>query len=362
MILRKIAYIFILLPLFSCFKSFSQADTAKRKLLVLPVITRSIETDWSFGAVGSYTFHYGKKDTLVRTSNQQALALYSLKKQLITAFNGSIYFPGEKYILNDQFSFSYFPDKFWGLGKSTPESNEESYTFKQYYVYLHFLTAIKKNLFAGVIFEYQNLLKIDYSKNGLFDKENITGRNGYKISGLGLSLTYDNRKNAFSPDKGSFIQVYFNHFMPVIGSDYSYTNIVMDVRQYYRIYKQQVLALQLYNFINLGSQVPLRSLASLGGANSMRGLFDGRYRDKNQLVLQAEYRMHVTGRFGAVVFAGTGDVGHTVTDYSLSCLKYSYGAGLRFAVDKKEKLNIRLDYGVAGRHNNGLYFQLGEAF
>ena len=53
-----------------------------------------------------------------------------------------------------------------------------------------------------------------------------------------------------------------------------------------------MLALQAYAFINNGD-VPLRSLASLGGANSMRGYYDGRYRDKDQIVFQAEYRVPV---------------------------------------------------------------------
>lgn len=360
MILKQVPFLALFVPLFWPLTSFSQ-DSAKTKLILLPVVTRSIETSWSFGAVSSFTFH-GKGDSLTRTSNQQAVALYSLKKQVIVALNGSIYFPGEKYILNDQVSFSYFPDKFWGIGKNSPDTAQESYTFKQYYVYLHFLTAVKRNLFAGVLFEYQNLLKVDYDKGGLFDKENVTGRNGYKIAGLGGSITYDNRNNAFSPDRGAFIQAYFNHFNKFMGSDYNYTNVVVDARKYLRIYKEQVLALQLYDFINLGSDIPLRSLATLGGANSMRGLFDGRYRDKDQLVFQAEYRVPIAGRFGAVLFTGIGDVSHTVGDYNFGSLKYSYGGGLRIAVDKKEKLNIRIDYGAAGKGNSGLYFQLGEAF
>ncbi len=348
------------LPFFYPIKSFSQ-DSTKSKLLLLPVITRSIETDWSFGGVTSATFHFGKNDSATRTSNQQALVLYSLKKQLVFVLNGSIYFPDEKYILNNQVSYSYFPDKFWGLGKHTPASNEEPYTFKQYYVYMHLLKAVKKNLFAGLLFEYQNLLKVNYIPGGLFDKENVAGRNGYKVAGLGASLTYDNRNNAFAPGNGAFIQAYFNHFDPILGSGFNYTNIVIDLRKFIRVYNNQVLALQLYNFMNVGD-VPLRSLANLGGSNSMRGLFDGRYRDKNQLVLQGEYRTPIAGRFGAVIFTGVGDVGHTVTDYSFKDLKYSCGGGLRFAVDKKEKLNIRLDYGLAGGKNHGLYFQLGEAF
>jgi len=362
MISRKFASRLLFFTVFLPLKGFSQGDSVKKSLLILPVITRSVETGFTFGAVGSSTFHFDKKDSLTRTSNQQAIVLYSLKKQLITALNGTIYFPKEKFILNDQVSFSYFPDKFWGFGKHAPDSAEENYTFKQCYVYLHFLTAVRKNLYLGVLYEYQNLLTVDYNKGGIFDKQNVTGRQGYKVSGPGLSIIYDNRSSAFSPDKGAFVELHANNFRKFLGSDYNFTAVVLDARKYIRTYRKQVLALQLYSQANFGNSVPLRNTAALGGANSMRGMYSGRYRDKDQLVLQAEYRVPIAGRFGAVAFAGAGDVGHTATDYSFNTLKYSYGAGVRFAVDKKEKLNIRVDYGLAGRGNSGLYFQLGEAF
>ncbi len=357
----------ILLCIFSLQRTAAQQDSTKNKhrqrdLLILPVVARSIETSWSFGSVVSYTYKLDKHDTLARTSNLQGLALYSLEHQFIAAINGSVYFPKEKYILNHQISYSYFPDKFWGLGKHTPDTAEESYKFRQYYIYLHLMKKLSKNLFAGILYEQQNVLHMQYKEGGLFDREKIAGRNGYLVSGLGLSFTWDSRNNAFAPDKGSFAQVYFNHFAPFLGSDYTYTNIVIDLRKFITVYKEQVLAMQLFSFSNLGNNVPVRSLASFGGSNSMRGFYDGRYKDKQQLVFQAEYRVPVYRKWGVVVFGGMGDVAHKPTDYDWISLKYSYGAGIRFALNKSEKLNLRLDYGLAGGHGSGLYFQLGEAF
>jgi outer membrane protein assembly factor BamA len=342
----------------------AQTDSSRNKLhvLVLPVIARSIETSWSFGSVGSFTFHIGRKDSLVRTSNFQALVLYSLKKQLITALNGTIYFPKEKIILSQQFSFSFFPDKFWGLGKLAPDSNEEAYNFKQAYIYLHGQRSLARHLYLGLLYEYQHLLKIAYQQGGLFDKQNVIGRRAYHISGLGLSLMYDTRNNAFAPDKGVLLQGSFNHFDRVVGSDFLYTNYIVDMRSYIKTFKRQVIAIQAYGFFNNGD-VPLRSLASFGGANSMRGYYAGRYRDKNQLVLQTEYRIPIIGRLGAVAFGGIGNVGKQVGELNFQALKYSYGGGMRFALSKSEKLNLRLDYGIGrGRKAHGFYFQLGEAF
>jgi outer membrane protein assembly factor BamA len=306
------------------------------------------------------TFHLKAHDSATRTSNAQALAVYTTRSQFVAALNGSIYFPGERFILNEQLSYSSFPDNFWGLGKQAPDSNKESYKFKQYYVYLHPQRRIGNNLFLGVVFEHQRVFDMEYDPGKLFDKEAIVGRKGYHVTGLGLSFTYDTRNNAFSPSRGTMMQFWFDHFMPFLGSDYQYTSYTIDVRRFVKIYKDQILALHAFGMLTAG-EVPLRSLAAMGGANIMRGYYAGRFRDKNQGVVQAEYRVPVIGRIGLVGFAGIGNVGPYLKDINFQYLKYSYGGGVRIALNKVEKLNLRLDYGL-GDHSQGFYLQLGEAF
>ncbi|HEV2482921.1 MAG TPA: hypothetical protein VGS79_24820, partial [Puia sp.] len=60
-----------------------------RHVLVLPIIARSIETGWSFGLASASTFHLYKRDSSIRTSNAQAIALYTTRHQFVTALNGS---------------------------------------------------------------------------------------------------------------------------------------------------------------------------------------------------------------------------------------------------------------------------------
>lgn len=332
-----------------------------RHVLVLPIIARSIETGWSFGGAGAATFRVGKRDTLSRTSNVEGVALYTTERQFVAALNGSIYFPGERFIFNEQLSYSSFPDKFWGLGKFAPDSNEESYKFHQYFVFLHPQWLVAKNLFLGVVYQYQRVFDVDYTRGGLFDKENVPGRDGYHVSGIGLSVTYDTRNNAFAPDRGMMLQFYFDEFAPVLGSNFLYTSYVLDMRRFIRVYKNQVLALQVQGDFNIG-QVPLRSLAYLGGSNMMRGYYAGRFRDNNAGAVQAEYRVPLFWRLGAVGFADMGNVGPVISDVNLRHFKYSYGGGLRVGLNRMEKLNLRLDYGLAKGGSNGFYLQLGEAF
>ncbi len=346
----------------NCFAQTVSSDTISNKqFLIFPVVSRSIETDWSFGVATSVTFHLSKKDTISRTSNMQGLILYSLKKQFVAAINGTQYFNKEHFVLNDQLSFSTFPDQFWGIGRNAPDSAKEAYTFKQYYLHLHLMRSVGGHFYLGLLYEMQNLLEVKYNPNGVFNKQNVTGKDPYFISGAGISLTYDDRKEAFWPSDGTFGQIYINHFGKLSGSDFDYTNFVLDLRKFNTMYKRQVLALQLYYFGNRG-EVPIRSLASFGGTNRMRGYYDGRYKDKNQFIFQGEYRIPFNNRWGMVLFSSGGDVSSTLNDFQLSQFKYSYGGGLRYALNKSEKLNLRLDYGIGQGNNSGFYFQLGEAF
>jgi outer membrane protein assembly factor BamA len=333
-----------------------------RKLLFFPVVARSVETGWMFGAVASSTFRISKRDTASRTSNIQGLALYSTKKQLVSVINGTIYFPGEKYILNHRLSYSHFPDKFWGIGKHAPDSAEEPYQFKQFYLFLHAMRQVGRSWFIGGVYELQQVMDIHYKKDGLFDKQQVPGRERYLISGIGASITYDTRNNAFAPDKGSFLELTAKYYMPATGSDFTYSNIIQDLRKYIPVGKKNVLALQLYNFMNIGKEIPLRSLGVLGGDNCMRGYYSGRFRDKQMIALQTEWRMPVYKRWGIVAFGSTGDVAEKVMDYDLASLKYAYGGGIRFALNQKERLNLRLDYGFTSNKGQGLYLQLAEAF
>lgn len=358
---RRLTAIILLLPLLVIAQTDTPNYIKKKSTVIFPVVARSIETGFSFGVAASTTFHLSNNDTATRTSNIQALALYSIKQQFVAAIAGAQYTKNEGYIFNETVSFSSFPDKFWGLGKYALASNEESYKFQQYYINLQALKNIGHHFFIGSLLEIQNLMDINYTKGSIFDLDNVSGRHPYFIAGIGGSLTYDNRSNAFSPQKGFFAQVYFNHFDTYLGSDYVYSNIVVDARKYFPI-KQKVLALQAYYSGNYGDAIPLRSLASLGGSNRMRGYYEGRFRDKQLITLQSELRFPVYKRLSAVAFGAVGDVGNRLSDFSPFDCKYSYGTGIRFAVNKTERLNIRVDYGFGTKGNSGLYFQLGEAF
>ena len=112
--------------------------------------------------------------------------------------------------------------------------------------------------------------------------------------------------------------------------------------------------------VNAG-EVPIRNLSMLGGSEMMRGFYKGRYADKNMFTTQAEIRQYLFWRIGVVAFAGSGQVSNSFDDLRWDRMHFSYGGGLRLMVQEKEKLNLRIDYGI-GEGKSGVYVILKEAF
>lgn len=215
-------------------------------------------------------------------------------------------------------------------------------------------------MYFGVTYEYQHTGPVEYTPGGVFDQENITGRHGGNTSGIGPILSWDTRNNAYSPDKGGFAEIQYEYFQPFLGSDFKFSVLSIDLRRFFKLSPKSVLAIQGLGGLTFGN-TPFRKLEELGGTDIMRGYYGGRYTDKCLMAYQAEYRRFLFWRIGIVAFAATGEVASTPGHFELDGLHYTGGGGLRFALSKEEKLNLRIDYGVA-KHSNAFTVQLREAF
>lgn len=351
-----------LLPL--TIKMPPRKDTVKpattRNLLAFPFVVKSLETNWGFGGIAARFFKTVPHDTSIRTSDVNLLGLYTLRKQLILVLNATLYFPKEERIARFQASYSYFPDKFWGIGNHTHYTAEENFSQRQFFINPQFLQRVHKKLYLGVSYEYQHSGAISYTPGGLFDKENIAGRYGANTSGIGPILSWDTRNSAYSPTRGFFAEMQYIWFGKAIGSDYNFTVMNIDLRKFIAITDKSVLALQGLAGLTDGN-TPFRKLEELGGSDMMRGFYGGRYTDKCLMAYQAEFRQFLFWRIGVVGFASTGEVSPDLSHFELSGLHFAYGGGLRFMISKEEKLNIRIDYGVAN-HSNAFNVQFREAF
>lgn len=341
-------------------KKDTAQQTASKNLLAFPFVVKSLETDWGFGGIAARFFKTVKSDTTIRTSDVNILGLYTLKKQLIFVLSSTLFFPKENRIARFQASYSYYPDKFWGLGNHTHYNADENFSQRQFFINPQFLQRIHRKLYVGVTYEYQHSGAVDYIPGGLFDKENIIGRYGGNTSGIGPILSWDTRNNAYSPTHGVFAEMQYVWFDKSIGSGFNLTLFNIDLRKFIYITDKSVLALQGLAGLTNGS-TPFRKLEELGGSDMMRGYYGGRFTDKCLMAYQAEFRQFLFWRFGMVAFASTGEVSPDPEHFELNGLHFAYGGGVRFMISTEEKLNIRIDYGLAA-HSNAFNVQFREAF
>lgn len=342
-------------------------DTIKKpknlKFLVIPVLFKSIETKWAAGVSGSVSFKTTNlSDSTTRTSSVQSVVMYTQRKQDIQALDATIFFPHEKYILTTQASHTFFPDKFWGLGANTKNLKHEDYEYSQIYFLGQLKRKIVKNLFIGFIYEFQRVYDIKFEKNNLFDNNMRHGKESHSVSGIGASICYDTRNSGFWPTKGIYIQYsYRAAIKSFLSSTYTNLKTILDVRYFKKVSKNSILAFQLLNFSNF-RETPIREMAMIGGANNLRGFYQGRFRDLKMTTVIAEFRFPVYKKFSACLFNGAGYIYNNLNGFNFENAKISYGAGIRYSIRKDEKFNIRIDYGFADKYNKGLYFTFGECF
>ena len=79
-----------------------------------------------------------------------------------------------------------------------------------------------------------------------------------------------------------------------------------------------------------GQQIPFFMLPSLGGGHNMRGYESYRFRDRDSLLLQAEWRIMVNRFVDTAVFYDAGKVTARRADLDFTGLKSNYGFGVRF--------------------------------
>lgn len=178
-------------------------------------------------------------------------------------------------------------------------------------------------------------------------------------SGLGPKLTYDTRDHEMSPSSGMLVELRTNFAREDFGSDFNYDTYELG-GNYYRRAGPGVLGLRGY-VCKVSDRTPLFDLCLYGAGSDLRGYEAGRYRDRAMAAAQAEYRFPLAGRFGAVVFGGTGKVARSFDEMGKEPDLPSIGVGLRWLAAQTARVNLSVDL-ARGRDDTGLYVYVKESF
>jgi hypothetical protein len=105
--------------------------------------------------------------------------------------------------------------------------------------------------------------------------------------------------------------------------------------------------------------IPFFMLPALGGGSNLRGFQSWRFRDRNSLFVQAEWRIMVNRFFDTAVFYDAGKVTHSRSDLDFTGLKSNYGFAVRFHGPLATALRVEL---ARSRDGTSVIFGTGPAF
>lgn len=330
-------------------------------LRAYPYVYYTPETDVAYGGGATYTWRDSRRGPGQRPNSILAAVTFTTRNQLILSLDPEITTSDDQWLLDGYLGYKRYPDKFWGLGADAPAAAEEEFEPLIWDLQLGAQRRVRGSFLAGPSYVFMDYRPRELEADGQLADGGVPGAEGGLSSGLGLVGTYDSRDRRFSAERGTWAQAQVRLFGTALGSDWTFQQVIIDLRRYLPLAPGRVLALQAYTHTN-GGAPPFNMLAMVGGSSRLRGYWTGRYRDRKALVLQAEARFALTGRLGGVAFAGAGSVGDEFRDWQLSEMKPSLGAGLRYLFDPDANLKLRLDFGFGEAGQNGVYVTVDEAF
>jgi hypothetical protein len=341
---------------------YDTSSSTRPRFLIYPVIGFAPETGWEFGLSSLVVFHYNN-DTTLRLSEISAFGFYTQKQQLGLWVDHAIYGRNNDFLTLGRMRFQNYPLYYYGIGSNigknpTAIANANYYSIRERFVY-----RLKGNLFVGLELDYQQISNSDFrwkESTPITERNFPLGASGSKNLGLGFGVLLDSRHNMLNVREGYLAELAFIHYGDLFKESFNMNTLFLDGRYFIPTSKNQVLAFQVVGQFSAGN-VPFNQLSLMGGETMMRGYYLGRYRDKNYVAAQAEYRFlpfDFSRRVGGTIFGAVGAVSDA---FPTNRYKWSAGAGLRYLLFPKKDIFTRVDLGL-NPDGYGVYFYIGEAF
>ena len=337
-------------------------DPSAPKLINYPTVAYAPETSWELGVSSLYVYS-ANRDLSNRLSEIKAFTFYTLENQYGFWLDHALYTDENKWFFYGRARYQSFPLFYYGIGRETPSEHialiDGEYTlFRE-----RLLRETLPSLYFGLELDYQGLNRVNYIDTETIFELPKVGAMGSNNLGIGLGLLYNNIHNAMNPREGLYSEWAFMNYNTAAGSDYNMTTYVIDNRIYRPVKENTVFAAQVYSQFTSGN-APFNMLALMGGESLMRGYYLGRYRDKNLVAGQVEYRIlpfEFSKRWGASVFLAAGQVYGDEYGFNWDQFLPTGGAGIRYLIFPEKDIYTRIDISFT-EEGRGVYFFIGEAF
>jgi len=148
----------------------------------------------------------------------------------------------------------------------------------------------------------------------------------------------DNRDSAGNPRSGGYYAAAYTTYDDRSFDQFGFRRFQVELQQYVPFNAgHRVIAFRFRSAFDdpkEGQRVPFYLQQTLGGSNDLRGFREFRFRDKNQVVSNLEYRWEAFSGLDMALFGDAGKVFGSRDEFNLKNLETSYGLGFRFNTAK----------------------------
>lgn len=315
------------------------------------------DTKFGLGLVAAGLYRTDPNDSILSPSNVSLYGDVSSVGFYMLGVRGNHIAPKGRYRIDYHLYFYSFPADFWGIGYEMGDNDANKSDMKRWQAQaeVSFLFRVADNFYIGPMASYDYVIGKHIERPEL-----LQGMDQHTWNvGAGVSLVYDNRDNLTNPHRGIFLNINQMFRPGFMGNDYAFSTTAFRFDAYQRLGKGTVLAEDIRANLNFDNP-SWGMMAELGGTHSMRGYYEGRYRDKHSLEATVELRQHVWKRNGIVVWVGAGTIFPKFSALRSKQILPNAGVGYRW--EFKKNVNVRLDYGFGKSGQSGFLFNINEAF
>lgn len=302
------------------------------------------DTKFGLGLVAAGLYRTDPNDSILPPSNVSLYGDVSSVGFYMLGVRGNHIAPKGRYRIDYHLYFYSFPADFWGIGYEMGDNDANKSDMKRWQAQaeVSFLFRVADNFYIGPMASYDYVIGKHIERPEL-----LQGMDQHTWNvGAGVSLVYDNRDNLTNPHRGIYLNINQMFRPGFMGNDYAFSTTAFRFDAYQRLGKGTVLAEDIGANLNFGNP-SWGMMAELGGTHSMRGYYEGRYRDKHSLEATVELRQHVWKRNGIVVWVGAGTIFPKFSALRSKQILPNAGVGYRW--EFKKNVNVRLDYGFGSR-------------
>lgn len=315
------------------------------------------DTKFGLGLVAAGLYRTDPNDSILPPSNVSLYGDVSSVGFYMLGVRGNHIAPKGRYRIDYHLYFYSFPADFWGIGYEMGDNDANKSDMKRWQAQaeVSFLFRVADNFYIGPMASYDYVIGKHIERPEL-----LQGMDQHTWNvGAGVSLVYDNRDNLTNPHRGIYLNINQMFRPRFMGNDYAFSTTAFRFDAYQRLGKGTVLAEDIGANLNFGNP-SWGMMAELGGTHSMRGYYEGRYRDKHSLEATVELRQHVWKRNGIVMWVGAGTIFPKFSALRSKQILPNAGVGYRW--EFKKNVNVRLDYGFGKSGQSGFLFNINEAF